>query len=148
MSPKIIVAIALGLALVGLLYVALGSMGDNLVYYWTPSEVMGAGDKAVGANVRMGGMVEAGSIEFDKESMQLRFRVTDGKDAVPVHGTDMPPQMFREGIGVVVEGTLTSGGVFESDRLLVKHDNQYKAPEDGRDVDMNAMMKSLEGGES
>mgnify|MGYP002634186728 CR=1 FL=1 len=148
MNTKIAVAIVLGLALVGLLYVALGSMGNNLVYYWTPSEVVGAGDKAVGASVRMGGMVKAGSIEFDKKGLDLRFVVTDGANEITVHGTGMPPQMFREGIGVVVEGTMTQGGVYESDRLLVKHDNQYKAPEEGREADMESMMNSLEGGES
>lgn len=148
MSPKILVAIALGLAGVGILYVSLGSLGDNLVYYWTPTEVVDAGDKAKGANVRLGGMVEAGSIQFDKKSLDLNFRVTDGTRSLPVHGTGMPPQMFREGIGVVVQGTLTDGGVFESDRLLVKHDNQYKAPEDGREVDMEEMMKTMGNGES
>jgi len=148
MKPKIAIAIALGLALVGLIYVALGSMGKNLVYYWTPSEVLAAGDKAIGANVRMGGMVVAKSIHFDKKSMQLTFQVSDGPETVTVHGTGMPPQMFREGIGVVVEGTLTDSGVFESDRLLVKHDNQYKAPKDGRKVDMNSMVRTLEDPDS
>jgi cytochrome c-type biogenesis protein CcmE len=148
MSPKILVAIAIGLAGVGILYVSLGSLGDNLVYYWTSTELVAAGDKALGANVRLGGMVEKDSISFDKKGLDLNFVVTDGATTVKVHGTGMPPQMFREGIGVVVEGTLTEAGVFESDRLLVKHDNQYKAPEDGREMDVEAMMKSMDGGDS
>ncbi len=124
MNKKIPIAVALGLAAVGLIYLLMGQVGENLVYYWTSSELLEAGDKALGANVRLGGMVEADSIEFDKSSLSLSFRVTDGSTSVPVHGTGMPPQMFREGIGVVVQGTLTEAGEGNSDRLLVKDDNQ------------------------
>lgn len=148
MSPKILLAAALALAGVGILYVSLGNLGNNLVYYWTPSEVLEAGDKALSANVRLGGMVKAGSIDWNERALDLKFTVTDGAQEVRVHAASMPPQMFREGIGVVVEGSMTKAGVFESEKLLVKHDNQYKAPEDGRAPDMEAMMKTMSGGDS
>ena len=148
MNTKIAVAIVLGLALVGLLYVALGSMGNNLVYYWTPTEVIDAGEKAYSANVRLGGMVKAGSIDWDERALDLKFTVTDGSKDVRVYAAAMPPQMFRENIGVVVEGSMTPAGVFVSEKLLVKHDNQYKAPEDGRAPDMEEMMKTMSGGDS
>ncbi len=145
MSPKILLAAALALAGVGILYVSLGNLGNNLVYYWTPTEVIDAGEKAYSANVRLGGMVKAGSIDWDERALDLKFTVTDGVKDVRVHAAAMPPQMFRENIGVVVEGSMTQGGVFESEKLLVKHDNQYKAPEDGRAPDMEQMMKTMSG---
>ena len=52
-----------------------------------------------------------------------------------MHCTSAPPQMFREGIGVVVEGTMTKANVFESSRLMVKHSNEYKAPKEGATVE-------------
>lgn len=124
-----------------LAYLSFGGIGENLVYYWTPTELVEHGDVAQGAVIRLGGQVEAGSLKWDKEANDLRFNVTDGSTVVPVHGTGVPPQMFREGIGVVVEGTM-AGATFESDRLLVKHDNEYQAPEG--EADMEELQKSLQ----
>lgn len=123
-------------------YLSFGGIGDNLVYYWTPTELAEHGSQAQGAVVRLGGQVEAGSLEWDKESNDLRFLVTDGTTSIKVHGTGVPPQMFREGIGVVVEGTMGGADVFESDRLLVKHDNEYQAPEG--EADLDELKKSLQ----
>ena len=125
-------------------FVAYGNIGGNLVYYWSPKEVHAAGGKAVGATIRLGGLVAPGSIERASTGLDLRFRVTDGDAMVPVHASAVPPAMFREGIGVVVEGTMREDGVFESRRLMVKHDNEYRAPgaEDERDI--RELMKSLD----
>lgn len=118
------VAIALGV-------IASGSIGDELIYYWDPSQLAEAGDKAVGADVRLAGVVVEGSKQWDEATQTLRFDVSDKNTTVSVVSNGNPPQMFREGIGVVVEGTMTEGGVFESQRLMVKHSNEYKAPEEG-----------------
>lgn len=129
-----------GLLVAGALgYVAFSSMGENLVYYWTPTEMAQAGEKAQGADVRLGGMVVAGSIQ---SGTPLRFKVTDNTSTVDVATTSVPPQMFREGIGVVLEGTLGSDGVFTSSRLMVKHDEQYKAPEAGQPIDKEMAFKT------
>ena len=144
MNLKIAIAVVLVLSLLGLIGVAIGNLGDNLVYYWTPTELKAAGDKAFDADVRLGGMVKADSIDWNKDTQKLSFVVFTGEDEVTVHGEGLPPQMFREGIGVVVEGQLQRDGVFRSDRLLVKHDNEYRAPGDER-VDMQAMMETVEG---
>lgn len=122
-------------------YLSFGGIGENLVYYWTPTELVEHGDQAQGAVVRLGGMVEAGSLKWDKAANDLNFKVSDGTTSVAVHGTGVPPQMFREGIGVVVEGTMGGNDVFESNRLLVKHDNEYQAPEG--EADMAELKKSL-----
>jgi cytochrome c-type biogenesis protein CcmE len=75
--------------------------------------------------------VTPGSVQWNAEALDLRFRLTDGTEEVVVHSSGAPPQMFRDGIGVVVEGRMTSAGIFESDNLMVKHSNEYRAPPEG-----------------
>ena len=93
-------------------------------------------------------MVQKGSIQKLGGSA-VQFVVHDGKERVPVKTTSVPPQMFRENIGVVVEGTMNRAGYFQSSRLMVSHNNEYKAPEKGHPVDrkeLERMMKSVEQG--
>ncbi len=142
-GQKGFVGAAILVATLALLYLSFGGIGENLVYYWTPTEMADHSDEAVGAQIRLGGVVEAGSLNWDKATNELRFRVSDGDNSVAVEGRSVPPQMFREDVGVVVEGTLRTDGVFVSDRLLVKHDNQYQAPEDGSAPDMDALRLSM-----
>ena len=145
-SRRLILVAALVIMFGALGFVSFGNLGENLVYYWDCSQVVEAGDKAYGATIRLGGVVKEGSLDWDPESNELNFQVTDGKAELNVHATGAPPQMFREGIGVVVEGTMvksSGGGLFESDRLMVKHSNEYKAPEEG--VDAKELYKTVEG---
>jgi cytochrome c-type biogenesis protein CcmE len=118
-----------------LAYVALGNLGQNLVYYWTPGEMLAKGDEAYGATIRLGGIVKPGTVDWSPEATLLKFEAADshkeGAPAVKVVAHEAPPQMFRDGIGVVVEGTFDQSGVFTSNRLLVKHSNEYKAPAEG-----------------
>ena len=113
--------VALLIATSALAYVSFSNLGENLVYYWDPTQVVEAGEKAYGASIRLGGVVKKDSMKWDDESNDLRFEVTNEKHVIKVHAKGAPPQMFREGIGVVVEGTMVKGGVFESSRLMVKH---------------------------
>ena len=112
-------------------YLMYGGIGENLVYFLTPTELMARGTDAYGSPVRLGGQVVPGSVTWNAEALDLRFQMTDGKTAGPVHSSGAPPQMFRDGMGVVVEGKLHKAGVFESDNLMVKHSNEYRAPTDG-----------------
>lgn len=143
MNTRTWAMLAMLVAGVALGCVGFGNLGENLVYYWTPTEMVEAGSKARGATIRLGGMVEAGSVRNDGST--LSFRVTDGTTSVPVHTQAIPPAMFREGIGVVVEGSVDETGHFTSKRLMVKHDNQYKAPQPGTRPDIAAMAATLEG---
>ena len=127
--------VALTIAAVGLGFVAFGNIGQNLVYYWDPSQLVAAGDKSIGATIRLGGVVKEGTMNWNPDASELEFVVSDGKENVQVHCTSAPPQMLREGIGVVVEGTMTKANVFESSRLMVKHSNEYKAPKEGASVE-------------
>jgi cytochrome c-type biogenesis protein CcmE len=109
-------------------YLMYGGVEENLVYFLTPKELVAKGAKAIDRPVRLGGQVVPGSVQWNADALDLRFRVTDGAKEVLVHSTGAPPQMFRAGIGVVVEGKYGRSGVFESHSLMVKHSNEYRAP--------------------
>jgi cytochrome c-type biogenesis protein CcmE len=108
------------------LAITVSGIGENLVYYWGPKELRAAGNKAVGATVRLGGQVAPGSVKPCDGVSNLEFDVTDGTALVHVVSKGVPPQLFRDRIGVVVEGTMTTAGVSESRRLMVSHDNKYR----------------------
>ena len=126
-----------------LAFLAFSGIGENLVYYWSPTELQDAGSKAIGASIRLGGLVVPGSIEYG-DGLTLKFRVSDGANEVPVYAEATPPAMFRENIGVVVEGTMGSDGLFKTNRLMVKHDNEYRPPDEGDARDTKELMKSLQ----
>ena len=70
--------------------------------------------------------------------------MTDGQNAVDVRCNAVPPAMFREGIGVVVEGTMHSDGTFQTQRLMVKHDNEYRAPDSKDDRGVEELMETMQ----
>lgn len=113
-------------------YLLYGGIGQNLVYFVSPEELHAKGDAAWDTPLRLGGQVVPGSVQWNAEELDLRFLLRDGDYEVTVRSRGAPPQMFRDGIGVVVEGRLLAGGeVFESTNLMVKHSNEYRAPEEG-----------------
>jgi len=123
--------IAIAIAGGALTFIAAGNLGENLVYYWTPTELVAKGEAAKGATVRLGGLVSPGSVSWDPAAQFLTFQITDGDTTVRVESQGGRPQMFREGIGVVIEGHLGANGVFLCESIFVKHSNEYRAPEDG-----------------
>jgi cytochrome c-type biogenesis protein CcmE len=122
----VLILVAVVIGVVG--WLALSSVGNALVYYRTPSELL-ALDDPVGEVMRLGGVVKAGSVEGP--ATDLRFILTDGEAEVPVHSTVAPTRSFREGSGAVVEGSLGADGVFEATQVIVKHDENYVAPTEG-----------------
>jgi cytochrome c-type biogenesis protein CcmE len=120
-------AIVLGVvALAGVLVLAASGFQDTLTYYRTPTEV--AQDQPPhDQRFRVGGMVVPGSVE--RQGGEVSFVLTDGATDLDVVSSSTPPQTFREGQGAVVEGLLTGQGVFHADRVLVRHSNEYRAPE-------------------
>lgn len=137
----VIVLVALG----GFTMITVSGIGDNLIYYWSPTDLHAAGEKAYDAPIRLGGMVAGGTLVTRSGLSEVRFDVTDGKQVVHVRSTGVPPQMLREHIGVVVEGTMTRQGHFEGKRLMVSHDNQYQKPEGHADLDADAEIKKMKG---
>lgn len=136
---------ALAAALVAFAILTVGGIGRNLVYYWGPAEIQAAGPRAVGATIRLGGQVVRDSVKYGDGASGLEFDVSDGKALVHVKSRGVPPQMFREGIGVVVEGTMTPAGHFESQRLMVSHNNEYRAPGDPYKTDVKQLMRTTQG---
>jgi len=132
---RLLLVVALLCAGAALAYIAFGNMGKNLVFYWTPGEMLAQGSKAYGPTIRLGGVVQPGSLHWDAAHTHLTFRVADGPrpDAasVLVDSRETPPQMFREKIGVVVEGTFGPSGTFTAQRLMVNHSNEYRPPKPG-----------------
>ena len=142
------VFIAIAVASIAFIALAAGGINDNLVYYWTPTDLHAAGDKAYGATIRLGGMVAPGTIRHRAGTTGVEFDVKDARSVVHVKSSGVPPQMFRDNIGVVVEGTMTRAGSFESRRLMVSHNNEYKAPDGTHPVDekqIEKMIRSTEG---
>ena len=102
-----------------------GGLAENVVYYLTPSEAADQrADQEPGYRFRLGGLVEADWMQGTDDG--VHFIVGDGDVSIPVEHTGAVPQLFRPGIGVVVEGAW-EGEVFRSDTLLINHDEQYRA---------------------
>lgn len=113
-------------------YLLYGGLDKNVVYFLTPHELLAKGTQGVDVPVRLGGQVKPGSVKWNDASLDLSFVVTDGGGEIPVHSRGAPPQMFRDGMGVVVEGRYHPDGVFQSTNLIVKHSNEYRPPKPGQ----------------
>ncbi len=124
----------LGGALIGLALAALVVTGirQSVVYFVTPSELRAAPGQTAGKAYRLGGMVAEGSLRRDPKTLRYDFVLTDGKERVPVHFRGIPPDLFAEGRGAVVEGTVGTDGTFQASTIMAKHSEEYKAPHDGQ----------------
>jgi cytochrome c-type biogenesis protein CcmE len=109
------ISLALGLVLLAL--------RDNIVFFYGPSELAQKAPHE-GQRLRIGGLVKQGSLKHEGEST-VRFAVTDTKQEVEVTYTGLLPDLFREGQGVVAEGTLRGDKIFLADSILAKHDERY-----------------------
>jgi len=124
---KRIVAISLGVtALAVATALVLLAFEKNLVFFFTPSQVV-ANEAPQGRTFRIGGMVEKGSVKRD--GVEVRFIVTDTVKSIPVTYRGTLPDLFREGKGVVAQGSLGADGVFAAREVLAKHDENYMPPE-------------------
>ena len=141
-GSKLGLTLAAVVILGGILYMVAGGVSNNLVWFLTPAELLAKGNDAYDTPIRLAGQVAPSSVKWDAEALDLRFTLQDvGGEKIEVHARKAPPQMFREGIGVVVEGRYLQTGVFESTSLMVKHSNEYRAPEAGYDPEK--MLKTL-----
>ncbi len=104
----------------------LTALSDNLVFFYSPSQVAEKGI-VPDRRFRLGGLVEAGSVQ--KNGEEVRFTVTDTHKTMPVVYRGLLPDLFREGQGVIAEGTLRADGVFVAREVLAKHDENYMPPE-------------------
>ncbi|OCC24902.1 cytochrome c biogenesis protein CcmE [Croceicoccus estronivorus] len=119
----VLVVIAL-VALVGAGLLAAWALRSQASYFFVPSE-MQAAPPPTGQAVRLGGMVEEGSLKTMQDGVTIAFIVGDGKARIPVRYAGIVPDLFVEGSGVVAEGRLEPDGTFVADTLLAKHDENY-----------------------
>jgi len=145
MKPKnqrlILVAAAIVAVLVAVL-LAMWGLRDRASYFYTPAEIS-AGKAAEGQAVRLGGMVEQGSVQRQRDGVTVRFILTDGQGRTPVVYRGIVPDLFREGSGAVTEGRLEKG-TFVADTILAKHDERYMPPQLGNLAAEHKAGKTLE----
>lgn len=131
MTPRqrrmtLVAGIVIGVAIAGAL--ALQAFRKNVMFYFDPSQIV-AGEVQPGQRFRLGGMVVKGSVARTPGSLDVRFVVTDFRSTVPVHYSNVLPDLFKEDAGVVAYGRLNEEGVFIADEVLAKHDEQYMPPD-------------------
>ncbi len=130
MKPKrkrlTFVLVGMGLLLAAAALV-LTAFEENIVFFYSPSDIQ-AKHLGDGRRIRLGGLVEEGSVTKADGGKTVKFRITDLAETVPVVYTGLLPDLFREGQGVVAEGILHNG-VFKADEVLAKHDENYMPPE-------------------
>jgi cytochrome c-type biogenesis protein CcmE len=130
MTPRqrrmgLVIGIVVGVSIAGAL--ALSAFRQNVTFFFDPSQVA-AGQVPVGERFRLGGMVTKGSVQRVPGSLEVHFVVTDFAHEVPVTYSQVLPDLFREGAGVVAQGHLRADGTFVADEVLAKHDEKYMPP--------------------
>ncbi len=119
---RLIVVLA-GMALLsGAVALVLSALDENLSYFYQPSELSAA---PRGRTIRLGGLVEEGSLERQADGVTVTFRITDLAESVPVVYQGLLPDLFREGQSVITQGTLGPDGTFVAREVLAKHDETY-----------------------
>jgi cytochrome c-type biogenesis protein CcmE len=140
----ILTVLVVGGALISLVFT---SFTGALVYFYTPTEIMAKSDTLNGKTVRIGGMVQEGSLVKESGTLKINFLVTDGKNLFPVRYDGMLPDLFREGQGVIVEGTWQSGKDFMASSILAKHSEDYmpvEMSEEGIAKAKESILKSMQ----
>tara|TARA_B100000482_G_scaffold164811_1_gene128502 strand:- start:959 stop:1423 length:465 start_codon:yes stop_codon:yes gene_type:complete len=121
-----IIFILISLAVIFTLFIK--TFNENLLFYRSPSQI-NAGEFPENYIFRIGGVVEDGSLDKSKESMNVKFSITDYEKSINISYNGILPDLFREGQGVVIRGKLGSDGVFYAEEVLAKHDETYMPPE-------------------
>jgi cytochrome c-type biogenesis protein CcmE len=128
-KQKRLTTVIAGLLLLGAAAaLVLTALKENLVYFKSPTEIL-AEPPTNSRSIRLGGLVEEGSLERQADGVTVLFAITDLSNSVPVTYKGILPDLFREGQGVITQGKLGPDGVFLADEVLAKHDENYMPPE-------------------
>jgi cytochrome c-type biogenesis protein CcmE len=145
LKPKhqrlLLAALAIAAVLAAVL-LAMWGLKDRAAYFFTPVEIA-IGKAEQGRAIRLGGMVEKGSLRQAPDGVTVSFIVSDGEARVPVRFRGITPDLFREGSGVVAEGRM-DGKTFVADTILAKHDERYMPPQIGNQAAEHAVEKTVE----
>ena len=115
-------------AIVAAALLALSALKDQAAFFYSPSDLARATD-VVGRSIRLGGMVTRGSVKHEPDGVTTRFVVTDNQRTIGVSYRGVLPDLFREGSGVVADGSLARSGLFVASNILAKHDEKYMPPQ-------------------
>ena len=107
---------------------ALQAFQKNLLYYYSPTQIL-AGEAPASRSIRVGGLVQDGSVQRAPGSLEVRFTLTDYAHTIGVSYTGVLPDLFREGQGIIARGRLAGDGVFVAEEVLATHDETYMPPE-------------------
>ena len=127
-------AIGGAIILAALAYMIYGGMQQAIVYFVTPSELKAKEPISTDKFLRMGGMVVKGSLQKDLKELTYKFELTDGSATFPVFFKGVPPDLFVEGKGAVVEGRIGADGVFQASTIMAKHAEEYSPHVDGKEA--------------
>jgi cytochrome c-type biogenesis protein CcmE len=139
---RLLLAALAAMAVLAAVLLAMWGLRDRAAYFFTPAEIA-AGKADQGRAIRLGGMVEQGSLWQDRDGLTHNFIVADGAARVPVRYRGITPDLFREGSGVVAEGRM-QGKTFVADNILAKHDERYMPPQLGNQAAEHAAEKTLD----
>jgi cytochrome c-type biogenesis protein CcmE len=135
---KLLIGAAVIAACVG--YLIYGGIQETIVYFVTPSELHAKGTSAYGKALRLGGLVREGSWAKEPSTLLHTFELVDHTSTVKVAFRGIPPDLFGEGRGALVEGSYGPDGVFQAKTILAKHSEEYKAADDHASKDSRGMM--------
>ncbi len=107
---------------------ALYAFSQNLLYFYTPSQIA-AGEAPKGRQFRVGGLVVDGSVKHESDGLTVHFELTDTAKTIPLVYKGLLPDLFREGQGIVAQGSVDSDGLFRAEEVLAKHDEKYMPPD-------------------
>jgi cytochrome c-type biogenesis protein CcmE len=124
LTVVLLIVLGMGVAVSLTLY----ALQQNINLFYSPSQIA-AGEAPLGRNIRVGGLVVAGSVARQPESLQVEFVLTDNQERIKVRYEGILPDLFREGQGIVARGRVTSEGVVQAEEVLAKHDENYMPPE-------------------
>jgi cytochrome c-type biogenesis protein CcmE len=140
---RLVLVVIAALAVIGAVLLAMWGLRDRAAYFYTPTEIA-SGKATPGQAIRLGGMVEEGSVQRLPDGVTIRFRLDDGSGQVPVTFRGILPDLFREGSGAVAEGQLSADGTFVADNILAKHDERYMPPELGNQAAEHKAAKTVQ----
>jgi cytochrome c-type biogenesis protein CcmE len=138
---RLVLVVLAVVAVIAAALLAMWGLKDRAAYFYTPADVV-AGKAVSNRAMRLGGMVERGSVSREADGVTTRFVVEDGDARVPVTFRGILPDLFREGSGVVAEGRLARG-TFVADNILAKHDERYMPPQLGNQAAEHQVAKTL-----
>ena len=124
---RLSILVALSLISISTIFIILKVLDDNVLYFYSPSDIKNSNEMSLKKEIRIGGMVKNGSIQSNEN--EIKFVVTDLNNEIIVSYSGTVPALFAEGKGVVAEGKLKDKKFFIAKRILAKHDENYMPPE-------------------